>query len=52
MVNIVGHDFNGIFPTKSIGGNIVGANPHYMILEVQETHDNIYFNSCFISTNK
>lgn len=52
VVNIVCHIINEEFHTKNIGVEAVGANSHSITSGVQETNNDIYFKSCFFSSNK
>lgn len=50
MVKYEGHAINEIFHMKDIGDDIVGANAHYIVSEVQIS-DKIFFKSCSFSMN-
>lgn len=50
MVKYEGHAINEIFLMKDIGDDIVGANAHYIVSEVQ-LNDKIFLKSCSFFMN-
>ena len=50
MVKYEGHAINEIFHMEGIGDDIVGANAHYIVSEVQ-LNDKIFLKSCSFFMN-